>query len=360
MNNKVSVLMGVYNTPLAYLEEAIDSIINQTYKDIELIIVDDCSTDADTIRYLKRAELECPQIKLIRNFENLGLTKSLNIGINLCKGTYIARMDSDDISMPTRLEKQVDYLEQHSDVALVGSDKITFGVDIDEYDGSLDRNRIDDYELYRIRSLLQHSGPAHPSFMFRKQFLDDNEIRYREDILKAQDYGIMVDIFKAGGKISKIKESLIKYRIHGGQISTTSELEQKAYQSRVSFDYIKFLFPEMADAECTAISMLGNDYSAETLIEAVNDNESLSEVCFHIRNNADLLTDSGTYVRALKDIIKLNHKKNIFDEKKFETELRYEWWRKYLETYKTKHKLWGLSPYSLYSRKYAVKVRKEL
>ena len=109
----VSVLMPVYNTQAGFLAEAVESILNQTFGEFEFLIVDDCSTLKETTEYLN--SLDDPRVKIIRNHENLGITKSLNIGIREAAGKYIARMDSDDISLPQRLEKQYAFMETHPD-----------------------------------------------------------------------------------------------------------------------------------------------------------------------------------------------------------------------------------------------------
>src|SRR3990167_8047602 len=114
---KISVIMSVYNgTP--FLEEAVESILKQTYKNFEFIIVDDASTD-ETWKYLKF--LNDQRIKLLKNTKNLGLAASLNIALRQAKGDYIARMDADDVSLPRRLETQLEFLEKNHDIDMCGS-----------------------------------------------------------------------------------------------------------------------------------------------------------------------------------------------------------------------------------------------
>ena len=108
----ISVVMPAYNTPVDILREAVESILNQSFSEYEFIIVDDDSTKTETISYLN--SLEDTRIRIIRNEANVGATKSLNIGFKAAKGQYIARMDSDDISLPNRLEKQFVFMESHS------------------------------------------------------------------------------------------------------------------------------------------------------------------------------------------------------------------------------------------------------
>ena len=109
MNKKISVIMSVYNDE-NNVEDAIQSIINQTYQDFELLIMDDCSEDM-TGKICKEYEKNFENIKIYKNSKNLGLTKSLNILISKSSGEYIARQDSDDISLRSRFENQIDYIE---------------------------------------------------------------------------------------------------------------------------------------------------------------------------------------------------------------------------------------------------------
>ena len=119
-NNKISIIMGIYNCS-GTLSEAIDSIVNQTYEDWELIMCDDCSTDT-TYVIAESYKLKYPdKIKLIKNNRNMKLAYSLNHCLEYATGKYVARMDGDDISLPNRFEKQILYLKTHPDIQLVGT-----------------------------------------------------------------------------------------------------------------------------------------------------------------------------------------------------------------------------------------------
>ena len=110
---KISVLMSVYNAD-KYLTEAMDSILAQTYPDFEMIVVNDKSTDKSG-DILKAFAQKDPRIVILENAQNLGLTRSLNRGLAIAKGEYVARMDADDISAPDRFQKQVAFLDMHPD-----------------------------------------------------------------------------------------------------------------------------------------------------------------------------------------------------------------------------------------------------
>ena len=115
----VSILMPVYNVE-SYLSESIESILNQTYENIEFVIIDDCSSDG-TYEVCKKYAAQDSRIVLLHNTENLKIEGSLNRGLKYCHGKYVLRMDGDDFSFPDRIEKLKTYLDEHKDVVLVGS-----------------------------------------------------------------------------------------------------------------------------------------------------------------------------------------------------------------------------------------------
>ena len=121
---KISVLMPTYNGA-KLLSETIDSILNQTFKDFEFIIINDCSPEDETDKII--AKYNDPRIRYIYNDKNLGISGSSNKGISLARGKYIARQDHDDISLPTRLEEQYNYMESHPEVGICGTYSKSFG-----------------------------------------------------------------------------------------------------------------------------------------------------------------------------------------------------------------------------------------
>ena len=120
----VSVLMPCYNVEL-YVEDALTSIMRQTYTNLEIIVINDCSTD-NTLSILENIALRDSRIKVISNSSNLKLIDTLNKGVEICSGEYIARMDADDISFPDRIERQVAFLEEKKDYDIVSTQFYTF------------------------------------------------------------------------------------------------------------------------------------------------------------------------------------------------------------------------------------------
>lgn len=292
----VSVIMAVYNTPPAMLMEAVDSICCQTYTNIEFIIVNDHSTEKETVNALDQIMKQYPNIKQINNEINLGLTKSLNIALEHCTGKYIARMDSDDISQPERIMKQVQYMEEHQDVCIVGSMVEKFGAPAFTYNKFIDYTV--DNERFVIKMLFGNKGPMHPSVMIRKSFLEEKGITYREEIKKAQDYALWIDCLNAGGIIKNLSETLLRYRIHDGQITVKSTIEQLQFEKQIVQEQIANIFGN-----------LGKEYfiACSSLYTATYD------------------TKTKIYIAALTQLIEINRKKHFFDEQKFEDEIRQRW-----------------------------------
>ena len=206
----ISVVMPVYNTPVPFLQEAIDSILNQTFRDFEFIIVDDGSTN-ETKEYLDR--LTDPRIRLIRNETNIGITKSLNIGLKAAQGKYIARMDGNDVSLPERFEKQLAFMESNPDIIVCGTNSAPF-------DGTAEARSkgINGMEFYRAQLLFSNPGPRHPSVFLNHELLDRYHIMYDEKLKYAQDYGLWVDVSRFG-RVVILDDILLKYRKHSTQAS---------------------------------------------------------------------------------------------------------------------------------------------
>ena len=177
---KVSVVMPVYNGE-KYLRVAVDSILNQTFKDFEFIVINDGSTD----RTQEILESYHDRRIIMIHQEHMGLTKSLNKGIALAKGKYIARQDADDISMPERLKKQFEFLENHEIVALLG----TAAKIIDER-GNYIHTREYPCDYFSIQKVIKEDNCfCHGSVMFRKKSFFDLG-GYREIFSTAQDYDL--------------------------------------------------------------------------------------------------------------------------------------------------------------------------
>lgn len=198
--------MAVYNGN-KYLQESIESILNQSFTDFEFLIIDDCSED-DSYKILKDLALKDSRIKLYRNEVNLGLTKNLNKLIHKSSGEYIARMDADDISEVARFERQIDFFDTHKDVDIVG----TYSSDIDE-NGKVFRKRTAPLLHKDIINVLPKLCPmTHPSVMFKKQSFAEIGF-YNDKFRTSQDLEMYYRAAGAGLKFANIPEYLFRYRM---------------------------------------------------------------------------------------------------------------------------------------------------
>lgn len=200
---EVTVLMPVYNGE-NYLRPAIESILSQTYRDFELLIIDDGSSDgsASIIRsYTDK------RIRLLKNPTRLKLSGALNRGIGEARGNLIARMDADDIARPERLARQVEFLHKNPEIGVCGAWVKRFG----SVRATVDKNPTDSEE---IRAYALFECPfSHPTVMFRKNFFAEHNLRYNGDYYPAEDYEIWsraVQLFPC----ANLPEVLLDYRVH--------------------------------------------------------------------------------------------------------------------------------------------------
>lgn len=206
----VTVLMSVYNGE-QYLNEAIDSILKQCFTDFEFIIVDGGSNDRSIQIIDSYSDL---RIRLIVPKESrLRLAESLNIGLDLARGKYIARMDADDVSLPERLQTQVEFMEKNKEIGICGTWVQTMG----NRDGHIVEFPVTSDEIKG--QMLFTCGFCHPSVMFRKAFLDIKNFRYSERCREAEDYEFWVRL-SSETEYANIPKVLVKYRISGQQVTS--------------------------------------------------------------------------------------------------------------------------------------------
>ncbi len=228
----ITVLMPVYNCEL-YINEAVDSILNQTFADFELLIIDDASTDK-TASIIKA--YNDSRIKFIEKPSNTGLTNSLNQGLKLANGKYIARMDGDDVSFSQRFEKQVAFLDANPDVVLCGTNIKVIGTE--KIIALPEKN-----EKIKL-TLLKGNCLAHPSVMIRKQILDELSVGYDISKEPAEDYDLWVRLTGIG-KLHNLQEVLLNYRVHNTQVSKKRDTQQieLSLQLRLQmFGYLDYSF----------------------------------------------------------------------------------------------------------------------
>lgn len=214
---KVSVIMPVYNGD-KYIKEAIDSILAQTFTDFELIIINDGSTD-QSVRIIE--SYTDARIKLVQNDKNMGLSITRNKGLRLAQGEYIANLDCDDVTYPTRLEKQVDFLDRNTDYGLIGS-----YIETVDKNGQIIENSTWSFpaSAQEIPTILFFANYfAQSATMIRKSALPTT--LYREDLPPAEDYDLWIRIAEKS-KVWNLQEVLTQIRNHG---ENTSIINKKDY-----------------------------------------------------------------------------------------------------------------------------------
>ena len=280
---KISVIIPTFNSE-KYLKEAIESILNQTFQDFEIIVIDDNSVD-NTIEILK--SFNNPKIKIL-NGPCKGLVSALNLGLESARGEYIARMDSDDVSLPDRFEKQVKFLDEHQDCILC-SGLIQFFDDnglgnIEGRDMNYDETKIE---------LLFATPVFHPTVMFRNKNFKEQNLRYNEEFKACEDFELWTRVSK-NYNIKILPEVLLNYRKDNTNKATnvSADLIRNTHSKIVqnSFEYYGIDLP----IDCCKIIDPYN-YSIKM--------NKLKNIFYYLQ-----------IIHAFKVLIKINKNKNFFNE----------------------------------------------
>lgn len=203
MSPKVSVLVPLWNTQESFLREAIDSVLNQTYKDFELILLNDSPENTDLDRIVQ--SYDDARIRYYRNEKNLGISETRNKLIRLAEGDYLAVLDHDDAMLPSRLEKQVQYMEKHPKVGVVGSNAV--------YIPSNNVVKSPERDMEIKLALMQGCAVMHSSSMIRKSVLTENNLQYEKRFSPSEDYALWCRLIPLT-QFHVIQENLIRYRLH--------------------------------------------------------------------------------------------------------------------------------------------------
>ena len=229
----VSVIMSTYKEEEKYLRAAIESVLNQTYKDFEFIIILDNPDNTVHISIIEEYAFNDKRIRFYKNEANLGLTKSLNKGLSLAKGRYICRMDADDISENNRIEIQKKYLEENNYDLIGGITQI-----VDENNNAIYSIKRIPTDFSKIKKIIKYNQCiAHPTWLGKKEIFD-NLNGYRE-IPLCEDYDFTLRAILKGYAISNINEQVLKYRMTSNSVSRNNLLEQFLYSKYITKCYSK-------------------------------------------------------------------------------------------------------------------------
>ena len=259
----LSVIMSVYNEPIVWIQQAVVSILNQSFRDFEFIIVLDNPNGDEQISLLEHYQKIDSRIVLLYNAENIGLAASLNKAIKVSSGRYIARMDADDIAMPERFQKQLDYLNQHQDIQVCGTWAKRFG--------NLPRLSYKKFkfpvspEQARIFSLFA-SPLVHPSVMVRAEVM--KEYLYNSELRKAQDYDLWCRLLCNDVNVASLPLYLIRYRVTAKSLVKESLSSQEDVSRRVRACLLSYQGIEATEAEISLHNgICGNSDAALEVIE---------------------------------------------------------------------------------------------
>ena len=254
MNNQpsISVIMPVYNAS-AFLREALDSVLQQTFSDFELLVVDDGSTD-NSVEIVKSYHDQ--RVRLITNTHEF--ISSLNKGFDAATGKYIARMDADDLMMPQRMEIQFQFMESNPDIDICSSFAETFG----EQKGIMQRpvNHVD-----IVSSMLLSNPIIHPSVMIRRSILRQSGCLYQYGYACAEDYKLWTDLALKGFKFANIPEPLLLYRISPQQVTQVFQNDMVVSSLKIGLEYAEAVMEQIVEKE----ERYGNLFNV--LIELFND-----------------------------------------------------------------------------------------
>jgi glycosyltransferase involved in cell wall biosynthesis len=253
--------MPVYNGE-KYIRQAIDSVMQQTYSNFELLLIDDASTDS-SVEIIKG--YTDPRIRLIRNENNLGISDSRNRGIDLCNTEYIALMDDDDIALPTRLEKEIEFLDKNQDIDVVGGHLRVIdhkGQDMNkQWSVYLNPNYIKAY-------FLLGNTVANGTALFRKKFVDEHNIRFRNNYYGAEDYRFWVEC-SLKGKIANIDEIFLYWRTgHNHETGRVNAYNQKEREEAIDKIHTFALEQAGFQLDSEEIYILNKVFKEEGIVES--------------------------------------------------------------------------------------------
>ena len=257
----ISIIMSTYKEEENLLRESIESILNQTYKDFEFIIILDHPENDLHKRIIEKYSKIDNRIRFFVNEKNIGLTGSLNRGLSLAKGEYIGRMDADDISLPYRLERQLEYIKKNQYDLIGGITQM-----IDEEGNSIFSIQKVPTDFNKIKKALRYGQCiAHPTWLGRKEVFD--YLNGYRNIPFCEDFDFTLRVVLNGFKISNLNETVLKYRMTKNSISRNNLYDQYLYMKYITNEYSNGNIASVENAKEYVKNHL-NKKNAEKYLEA--------------------------------------------------------------------------------------------
>ena len=286
----ISVIMSTYNEPAEYIMQAVDSILGQTFSDIEFIVVIDGPTNTAAVELLETYKAKDSRIKIVMHEVNKGLVRSLNDALKLASGEYVARMDADDVSFPDRLEKQLEYIEKH------GCDIVAARTIYIDENGV----RTGGESLYippqRVgRALRITSYLPHPTWLVRRNVYAD--LGAYRDIDSCEDYDFLLRALRSGYRIEQMNEVLLSYRINSRGIS-----QSKSYKQILTTKYLTDNYKNIQTLDSESIRRYVEDNSTEEKMRRFYDAEKHMAAALDARRRPLRFTAEFTKAVSLSDV----------------------------------------------------------
>jgi glycosyltransferase involved in cell wall biosynthesis len=275
-NPRLTIVMPAYNCRL-YISESINSLLSQSFSDFELIVIDDSSTDGTGDELLKYAD---PRIRVFRNEKNLGVARSLNRGLSLAHGEYIIRMDADDISVPGRLSMQIEYMDSHKEIGILGGWIRYFGA------GFPYTHRVPDDPL-SIEAYMMFENPmCHVTVIMRRKLMEQHALRYNEQFTRSEDYELWTRAVKYF-PMANLSRILVLVRRHGRSVTHENWSEVTSQTEKILFRMLGRLGLNPSSEEVAFHHRVGRGYRLRTMKEVDNAEKWLLELCA-LNNNRQI------------------------------------------------------------------------
>jgi glycosyltransferase involved in cell wall biosynthesis len=284
--------MPVHNG-VPYLSQAIDSILQQSFRDFELLIVDDASTDESAAII---ENYQDPRIRLLKSRERLKLSGALNLGLDNARGDYVARMDADDISLPRRLEIQTQYMNQHPEIGICGTWIRYFG----GRSRAVLKRPVGGKEIFAFT--LVDTPFAHPTVMLRRSLMDHHKLRFDGSYYPTEDFELWSRAMRFF-PVENLSQVLLRYRVHGRSLtgSDWSKMDEQA------------------------VRVIARQFQALGLNMTLDTLRFHRELCMgRLTKSADVLNKAGNW---LEQILSANAKAHVFDTDALTNVLGDVWFR---------------------------------
>jgi len=294
----ISVLLPAYNAE-KYICRAVESILSQTYKDFELIIIDDGSIDKTP--ELIRSQFDDSRIKHTTLKTNIGIVGALNVAISMAKGQYLARMDADDVCMPNRFLQQIKFLEANPEYAACGT-SLTIK---DEGGHTYNVNYPNTHSEIMASLNLFHRNISHPSVMMRSKIVKENKIRYSQGYPHAEDYMLWKKLSDYG-KLYNLKENLLLYNYHEDQVSSKHYNTQLVTSRKILEIFLKDFFEkgQLKFSKNVYINFLVQKHNDKTLTLSPEESRgALKDLRNYVSQNPDIDTRYATKILLYKSCL---------------------------------------------------------